>query len=183
MIINRIKSILLRIRGEVATKTLVANGLILGKNFRRMHGVLIDPGHCWLITIGDDVVLAPRVHILAHDASTYGALGYSKIGLVKIGNHVFIGADSVVLPGVTIGDNVIIGANSTITKNIPSNVVVAGNPARIICTITEYLEKNRIKITPDSCFDESYTVRGRISPQKKQEMIDKLQINQFGYVK
>ena len=183
MLADWMKNILFRIRGEVATKTLVANGLVIGKNFKRMHGVLIDPGHCWLITIRDNVVLAPRVHILAHDASTCGSLGYAKIGVVRIGSHVFVGADTVILPGVAIGDHVIIGANSTITNNIPSNVVVAGNPARIICSITEYLERNQIQITPDNCFDESYTVRGRISPQKKQEMISKLQHCRFGYVK
>jgi serine acetyltransferase len=46
------------------------------------------------------------------------------------------------MPGVTIGDNVLIAAGSVVTKSIPSNVVVAGNPARYICSLDEYIEKN-----------------------------------------
>lgn len=42
----------------------------MGDNFHAQEGVIIDPGHCWLIEIGNNVTLAPRVHILAHDAST-----------------------------------------------------------------------------------------------------------------
>lgn len=70
-----------------------------------MHGTILDPSHCWLITIGDNVTMAPRVHILAHDASTCHHLGYARIGRIDIGNNVFIGADTVVLPGVYIGSN------------------------------------------------------------------------------
>lgn len=51
---------------------------------------------------------------------------------VSIGNNVFIGSDVTVLKGVSIGDNSVIGSNSVVTKNVPDNVVVAGNPARII---------------------------------------------------
>ena len=51
-----------------------------------MGECIIDPGHCWLISVGDRVTLAPRVHILAHDASLKETLGYTKIGRVKIGN-------------------------------------------------------------------------------------------------
>lgn len=61
--------------------------------------VIIDPGHCWLIELGDDVTLAPRVHSLAHDASTKRELGYTRIAKVKIGSNVFIGAGSIVLSG------------------------------------------------------------------------------------
>ena len=67
--------------------------------------------------------MAPRVHVLCHDASTKVHLGYTKIGKVKIGNNVFVGAESVIMPNVTLGDNVIVGANSTVTKSFPDNVV------------------------------------------------------------
>ena len=63
-------------------------GLRVGVNFNRLNGVIIDPAHCWLITIGDNVTLAPRVHILAHDASTKNYLNFTKIGRVNIGNNV-----------------------------------------------------------------------------------------------
>ena len=70
------------------------------------------------------------VKILTHDASTNKGRFATKIGQVKIGNNVFIGAGAIILCGVSIGDNVIVGAGSVVTNNIPSNLVVGGNPAR-----------------------------------------------------
>lgn len=104
---------------------LIKNGLTVGKNFNMQKGCIIDSSHCWLIEIGDNVTLAPRVHILVHDASTKFALGYAKIGKVKIGNNVFIGANATILPNVRIGNNVIIGANSLVNRDILDNRVVA----------------------------------------------------------
>ena len=69
-------------------------GMKVGKDFNRLAGVILDPSHCWLIDIGDNVTIAPRVHVLCHDASTKGFLGYTKIGRVNIGSNVFIGADT-----------------------------------------------------------------------------------------
>lgn len=77
-----------RTQSEIA----IENGLAIGKNAAIMGEVILDPGHCWLIEIGDNVTIAPRVHILAHDASTRREHGYAKIGRVTIGNNVFIGA-------------------------------------------------------------------------------------------
>ena len=110
----------------------IANGLKIGNNCHIMGGCIIDPGHCWLIEIGDNVTLAPRVHILAHDASTKRELGYTRIGGVKIGNNVFIGAGSIILPGVFIGNNVIIGAGSIVCKDIPDNSIAIGSPSKVI---------------------------------------------------
>ena len=71
-----LKEILYRIRGEYTTEKLISMGMKVGKNFGRLHGVILDPSHCWLIEIGDDVTMAPRVHVLCHDASTKVHLGY-----------------------------------------------------------------------------------------------------------
>jgi maltose O-acetyltransferase len=101
-----IRAKVMRLRSEISTEDLIALGLTVGENFSRQEKTLIDQSHCWLITIGDDVTLAPRAHILAHDASTKKALGYTRIGVVNIGNNVFIGASSTILPGVNIGNNV-----------------------------------------------------------------------------
>ena len=62
-------------------------------------------------------------------------------GPISIGNNVFIGNNVIILPGVTVGDNVVIGAGAVVTKNIPSNSVCAGVPARVIKTIDEYADK------------------------------------------
>ena len=103
-----IKKVIFKVDPRPMLQILQENGLILGNNCNIMDGCIIDPGHCWLIEIGNNVTLAPRVHILAHDASTKRELGYTIIGKVKIGDNVFIGAGSVILPNVKIGNNVVI---------------------------------------------------------------------------
>ena len=142
---NMIKELLYRLRGEYTTEKLISMGMKVGKNFNRLHGVILDPGHCWLIEIGDNV---------------------------------FIGAESVVLPGVTIGSNVIIGANSTVTHDIPDNSVVAGSPARVICTLEAYLEKERKRMETAPCYGEEYTLRKDVSMElrmrQKQELDGKI---------
>lgn len=164
-----IKELLYRIRGEYTTEKLISMGMKVGGNFSRLNGVILDPSHCWLIEIGDNVTMAPRVHILCHDASTKTFLNYTKIGRVTIGNNVFIGAETVVLPGVTIGSNVIIGANSTVTHDVPDGTVVAGSPARVICSLEDYLTKERARMANAPCYGEEYTLRNDVSMDKRME--------------
>ncbi|MED3910365.1 DapH/DapD/GlmU-related protein [Peribacillus simplex] len=178
---NLIANIKSKLRGEVTTNSLVKRGLKVGKNFKRLDRCIIDYSHCWLITIGDNVTLAPRVHILAHDASTKNKLNYTKISLVNIGDDVFIGAGSIILPGVKIGNNVIIGAGSVVTKNIPDNCLAVGNPARVVGNTNDYLEKNNKEMEHRPIFNEQWTDRNNISIDKKQEMINKLK-DGIGYV-
>ena len=160
---NYIKEFVYRLRGEYTTEKLIKMGMEVGKNFKRLNGVILDPAHCWLIKIGDNVTLAPRVHILCHDASTKTFLNYTKIGRVIIGNNVFIGAESVVLAGVSIGNNVIIGANSTVTKDVPDNSVYVGSPAKLLCSLDEYLEKEKERMQKSSCYGDEYTLRKKVS--------------------
>ncbi len=176
-----LKNILYRLRGELSTEELISLGMKIGKNFQRMNNVLIDDSHAWLIEIGDDVTLAPRVHILAHDASTKAYLGYTKIGRVNIGNNVFIGAESVVLPGVNIGNHVIIGANSTVTHSIPDNTVAAGSPARVICSLEDYIKKEKARMEFSPCYDESYTLRKNVSMKKRMKQKKDLK-GKIGYI-
>lgn len=176
-----IRELLYRLRGEYTTEKLVSMGMTVGKNFSRLGGVILDPSHCWLIKIGDDVTLAPRVHILCHDASTKMFLNYTKIGNVTIGNRVFIGAESVILPNVTIGDDVIIGANSTVTHDIPSNSVAVGSPAKVICSIEEYLDKQRELMKSSPVYGEEYTLRCGITMEKRRQQREELQ-GKIGFV-
>ena len=64
---------------------------------------------------------------------------------IVVGNNVFIGSNTTILPGITIGNNVVIGASSVVTKNIPDNVVAAGIPARIIRSLQEYEERSLVE--------------------------------------
>lgn len=176
-----IKEIIYRFRGEYTTEKLISMGMQIGNNFKRLNGVILDPAHCWLIEIGDNVTIAPRVHILCHDASTKAFLGYTKIGRVTIGNNVFIGAESVVLPGVTIGDNVIIGANSTVTYDIPNNVVVAGTPAKVIDSLENYLQKEKKQMKTNPIYGEEYTLRQNVSMELRYKQKEEL-LGKIGYI-
>ena len=148
-----LRKLLEYLRGEPQhLEKLLKRGLKVGANFKRMGGVIIDPSHCYHITIGDNVTLAPRVHILAHDASTFTFIGKTRAANVVIGNDVFIGASSIILPGVHIGNRVIIGAGSVVTKDIPDNTVAVGNPARVITTVDSYLAKEQAKMCEEDTF-------------------------------
>lgn len=178
---NLIKELVYRLRGEFTTEKLVSMGMTVGKNFKRLNGVILDPGHCWLIEIGDNVTMAPRVHILCHDASTKQFLNYTKIGRVTIGDNVFIGAESVVLPGVTIGNHVIIGANSTVTHDIPDNSVAVGSPARVICSLDEYLTKEKTRMETAPCYGEEFTLRQNVPMEKRLQQKEEL-TGKIGYI-
>lgn len=176
-----LKEFVYRLRGEYTTEKLISMGMKVGKDFKRLNGVILDPSHCWLIEIGDHVTMAPRVHILCHDASTKTFLNYTKIGRVTIGSNVFIGAESVVLPNVTIGSNVVIGANSTVTHDIPDNSVAMGNPARVVCSLEAYLEKERLRMEQAPCYGEEYTLRKDVPMELRLQQKEQLR-GQIGYI-
>ncbi|MBU4681385.1 maltose O-acetyltransferase [Cedecea davisae] len=107
--------------------------IFLGKNFyANFECVMLD---VCPIRFGDNCMLAPGVHIYTAthplDAQTRNS-GVEFGKPVTIGHNVWIGGRAVINPGVTIGDNVVVGSGSVVTKDIPANCVVAGNPARII---------------------------------------------------
>lgn len=103
----------------------------------------------YLVTLGDNVFISVDASFVCHDGST---LPFRKdipdlelAGEIVVGDNVFIGTRALILPGVSIGSNCIIGANSVITKDVPDNTVVAGNPGRVIKSIDDFLEKAQKK--------------------------------------
>ena len=105
--------------------------------FMNMNCVILDGAK---VTFGDNVFVAPGCgfYTAGHplDAERRNA-GLEYALPIRIGNNVWIGAQVCILPGVTIGDNSVIGAGSVVTKDIPSGVLAAGNPCRVIRPITE----------------------------------------------
>lgn len=108
---------------------------------------MVDDTH---IYVGDYTMLGPNVTIASAGHPILPELrekGYQYNMPVHIGKNCWIGAGSVILPGITIGDNTVIGAGSIVTKDIPENVVAVGNPCRVLREIgerdREYYFKNR----------------------------------------
>ncbi|KSX05650.1 maltose acetyltransferase [Enterobacter sp. K66-74] len=110
--------------------------IYLGKNFyANFDCVMLDvcPVH-----IGDNCMLAPGVHIYTatHPLDAEERNSGVQFGKpVNISNNVWIGGRAVINPGVTIGDNVVVASGAVVTKDVPANVVVGGNPAKIIKTL------------------------------------------------
>lgn len=101
----------------------------------------------YLITIGNHVRITQGVKFITHDGGVWvlrdeqGLSDIDVIGPIKVGNNVSIGWNAIIMPNVTIGDNCIIGAGAIVTKDIPSNTVAVGVPARVIESIDEYRSK------------------------------------------
>lgn len=131
----------------------------------------------YLIDIGNNVTIT-GVKILTHDASLKKTIGYSKVGHVTIGNDVFIGWGSIILPNTTIGNKVVIGAGSVIAKDIPDNSVVVGNPPHIISSYDEYINKTKILM-------EEFPVIDLLPEEIKSnnDIIEKIKQKGFGYIK
>ena len=146
MIENIIRSILVKLHiispPEIRMVELLRKkGVVIGDNVH-IYNSSVDGNYGASVTIGNNVTITGAC-ILAHDASTKKALGYTKVGRVHIGNNVFIGYGSVILPETFIGDNVIIGAGSIVRGKVDSDSVVVGNPAKKVCSYSEYIDKNR----------------------------------------
>ena len=96
----------------------------------------------WLVESGDRVTITSGVSIITHDGSGWAIRDEAgrrfRYARVRIGNDVFIGVGSILLPGVSIGDRVVIGAGSVVTKSVPSGTVAAGNPARIVGSYDDF---------------------------------------------
>ena len=103
-----------------------------------MWGVGVDPIYPELISIGDNVTITNTV-ILTHDDSPILFNRKRVVAPVTIGSNVFIGWDTLILPGVNIGSNCIIGAGSLVTRDIPSDSVAVGRPAKVIKSLEEHL--------------------------------------------
>jgi maltose O-acetyltransferase len=160
--------LLAKIRGQADLDELVARGLQLGSNVWLGDGVYLDPAFSWLIEIGDDVIIALDVVILAHDAAPRVQLGYTRIGRVRIERGVRIGHRALIMPGVTIGERSIVRAYSVVTRDVPPETMVAGNPAKTLASVPDYVADEREAMSGRPVWPrEGWTIPGNISEENK----------------
>lgn len=152
-----------------------SRGVRIGENVDIINSN-IEHCHSFLVTIGNNVTIT-NATILAHDASTKKFLGYSKVGRVDIGNDVFIGYGAIILPNTNIGNRVIVGAGTVVARDVPDNVVIGGNPFRILCSFDEYLERNRANMENGPVY---HTLWSEKSEDEKKQMYEELK-GKIGY--
>lgn len=128
----------------------------------------------YLITIGNNCQITKNVYIHTHgggQAVRYKCPDFDTYGKVVIEDWCYIGANSHIMPGVTIGEGTLVAAGSVVTKSTPPHSVVGGNPAKFICTTDEFLERN----TPVNIH-----TKGKFStPDEKRKYLMKLQEEKF----
>jgi acetyltransferase-like isoleucine patch superfamily enzyme len=115
------------------------------------------------ITLGDRIVISMNVHFLTHDYSyttaliSTGEMPPTDIGIqrdIVVGDNVFIGMNTIILPGTRIGNNVIVGAGSVVRGNVTDYSVIAGNPAKVIADIREFASKAKKRKDNDYTIDK-----------------------------
>jgi len=117
-------------------------GVKVGKNCS--IGITYFGAEPYLIEIGDHVQITGGVRFFNHGGSWVFRNEYPQFdyfGKIKIGNNVYIGNCALILPGVTIGNNVIIGAGAVVTKSVPDDSIVGGNPGKIIGNVNDLYNK------------------------------------------
>ncbi len=137
---------------------LMIDGIKIGLNteFYDASSIIIDSTRPELIEIGSYCKITHGTTILTHDYSrsvlrrVYGQI-IAEASKTIIGDNVFIGINSIILMGTKISDNTIIGAGSVVSGSFPENVVLSGNPAKIIMTLEEFHEKRLIKSKNEAC--------------------------------
>lgn len=141
------------------------------------HNAFVDGLSPNFIEIGDYFVSAPGAYILSHDSSTFRHTGKYRIEKTIIGDRVYLGANAVILPGVKVGDGAIIGAGAVVSKNVAPYTVVAGVPAKFICTVEEYIRKCESK----NCLYEPPKSFEKLLKNQRPSEIDKKKFREKTY--
>lgn len=148
-----------------------AMGMHIGSDVLLPDSTWVDTSHCFLISIGDHCGFGDGCLLLAHDAQMDEYLDAARIGRIVIHESSHIGARSIILPGVEIGPRTVVGAGSVVAKSLPPDSVCAGNPARVICSLDEYLAKQRARLEVAPTFDYAhYDVRA-LTPERRDELV------------
>lgn len=152
MMLGLVKKIMYRVAYRLRLLKPEVIGRRMGAKIGDNGRILADPfslfgSEPYLITIGDHVEITNGCRFITHDGSVWvmreneESSNIDFLAPIRIGNNVFIGMDSIILPGVSVGNNVVVGAGSVVAKDIPSNTVCAGCPARAIRSYEDYANR------------------------------------------
>lgn len=155
-------------------KELRKRGMHIGEGVNLPMSTWIDTPHCFLISIGDNCGFGDNCAILAHDAMPNEYLDATKIGKVIIHESCHFGMRTIILPGVEIGPRSVVGSGSVVIKDIPPNTVASGNPAKVICTLDEFLDKHRDQMKTAPLFPYNQYDHIYLTPERMKEMLEKL---------
>jgi len=156
-------------------------GMHIGKDVSLPSSTYVDTSHCYLISIGDRCRFGPCCSILSHDALANEFLDAGKIGRVIIRESCSFGMGTIILPAVEIGPRVIAAAGSVIGSNIPPDSVVAGNPAKVVAKLSDYLRYHKLCMKRSANFPyEEYGI-GVLPPGKVKDLLSRMN-GPFGYI-
>ena len=175
--------VLQRVRGELNVDRLVALGLQIGHDTFVARNAYLDPGHPWLITIGNYSGLSPAVIVMVHDASMQRHTGHTRLAPVTIGDRVFIGVGAIILPGTRIGDDSIVGAGAVVRGDVPPGSLVVGNPAKVVSDVKSAAEWHRHAAAQAPVWPHQGWTLGRgITDERKRAQREALADGSSGYL-
>lgn len=163
-------------RDRFRLKKLISQGLKVGRNVYIMEDVNFDSNYPFLIEIGNNCRISKDVRILAHDATTFRALGITRIAPVRILDGSFIGERAIILPGVTIGPDAMIAAGSVVNRDIGEDKIAAGNPARPYGSYSELIEKYRESVSPENMIYKENVEDGMVDSVAIKNLVNKIGI-------
>jgi maltose O-acetyltransferase len=129
-----------------------ALGMQLGQGVNLPASTWVDVSACYAISIGDWCGFGEQCLILSHDAQMDEFLDAGLVARVIIHESCHFGSRTVILPGVEVGPRTIVGANSVVAKSLPPDTVCAGTPAKVICTLDEYLARHQASMAARRAF-------------------------------
>lgn len=149
-ILSLIKVLRNKIKGSL--RIAIENGMVVEEGVSVLGGVNFG-SEPYLITLRRKCRITSDVVFITHDGGTWAFRDHwdeykdvIKYGKIEVGEEAFIGTRSIIMPGVRIGNHSVVGAGSVVTKSVPDYTVVAGVPARVICTTQEYAKKSLMEM-------------------------------------
>jgi maltose O-acetyltransferase len=152
-----------------------AAGMHIGQGVNLPESTWIDVPFCFLIRIGDWCGFGEQCLILAHDAQMDEFLDAGLVGKVTIHESCHFGSRTVILPGVEVGPRTIVGANSVVSRSLPPDTICAGAPAKVICSLDDYLARHGQRLAEARKFPWVEYDASALTAERRQEILSALE--------